>query len=235
MPCADRRGNAQRQPDADLPKGSAQHHRQYRTAARAQRHAHADLARPLLHAIGSHAVETYCSQYKPERSKQRSQAGDHVLLGKIGVNHLRIGVHAVGYEVRINIRQRPVHLRPEARRISWRPNHDVIQIMRPHLALLRFWVIELSALRLREEIHGLHTGSEVHVGNDANDLVHSRVLLWNGTEVLPDGLLLAEEPSHKSLVDHGYRPRSSVVRVGDGPSHNDLAPQSLEESRRHAG
>src|ERR1700688_1831815 len=35
----------------------------------------------------------------------------------------------------------------------------------------------------------LQTIPKVHVGRDANNLVHYRVLLWNGTEVLSDGIL----------------------------------------------
>src|SRR5260221_12375275 len=107
--------------------------------------------------------------------------------------------------------------------------------MRGYFALFRFWVSELRALCLREEIHGLQTITEVHVGRDANNLVHSHVLLWNGTEVLPDGIPLAEEPLRKRFVNHGDRPRIGVVLVTDGPSHHDVVPESFKKSRRYAG
>src|SRR5215813_5327857 len=107
--------------------------------------------------------------------------------------------------------------------------------MRPHFALFRFWVIELCALRFWKEIHGLHTSSEVHVGSDANNFVHSRVLLWNRTEMLPDRVLVGEESLCKSLVDHGHRTGGGVVFIGDGAPHHDLVPESFEKSGRHAG
>src|ERR1700683_2587507 len=106
--------------------------------------------------------------------------------------------------------------------------------MRRYFALFRFWVIELCALCLREEIHGLQTIPEVHVGRDANNLVHSRVFLWDRTEVLPDGILLAEEPLRKCVVDHSHRPRIGIVLVADGPSRHDLVPEGFEKSRCYA-
>src|SRR6516162_9561596 len=107
--------------------------------------------------------------------------------------------------------------------------------MRPDFTLFRLGVIELCALHLWQEIHGLPAISEVHVGSDSNNLVHSRVLPRSRAEVLPDGILLAKEPLRKRLVDHRHWLRIGVVLLGDGPSHHHLDPESLEESRRHAG
>src|ERR1700679_679560 len=101
--------------------------------------------------------------------------------------------------------------------------------MRPPFALFCFWLIEVRALRLWEEIHGLRTVSEVNVGSDANDLVHSCVLRRSRAEVLTDGVLPAKELSRERLVDHGHRARIGVVYLGDGPSHHDVVPESLEK------
>src|SRR6266513_5400904 len=106
--------------------------------------------------------------------------------------------------------------------------------MRPDFALLRFCIVEMCALCLRDEIHGLRTIPEVYVGGDTDNLVHSRVLLWSRAEMPPDRVLLAKEPLRKRLVNHRHRPRIRVVLVGDGPSHHDLFPEGLEKSRRHA-
>src|ERR1700735_1780701 len=107
--------------------------------------------------------------------------------------------------------------------------------MRPHFALFCFRLIEVCTLRLWEEIHGLRTVSEVHVGSDANDLVHARVLRWSRAEVPPNGVLPAKKLTRKRFVDDGHRARIGVVLVGDGASHHDAVPKSLEKCRRHAG
>ena len=93
----------------------------------------------------------------------------------------------------------------------------------------------MRALCFREPIHRLETIREVYIGGDADNLVHPRVFLGSRAEVPPDGALAAKEPLRERLADDGHRPRISAVLVGDGPSHHDFGPESLEESRRHAG
>src|SRR5215471_4170673 len=107
--------------------------------------------------------------------------------------------------------------------------------MRQDLALFRLCIKEVCALRFGEEIHGPRAISEVDVGHNADNLVHSRVISRSGAEVLPNHVLPAKEPFGKRLVDHGYGPCARVVVIGDGPSHYQPLPKSLEKSRRHTG
>src|SRR5215468_3006645 len=105
--------------------------------------------------------------------------------------------------------------------------------MRPDFALFRFCITEVCGLRLREEIYGPRTIREINVRRHSNNFVHSRV--FRRAEMLPYRVLFAKEPLGKRLVDYGYRLRIRVVLFGDRPSHHDLVPENLEESRRHAG
>src|SRR5215467_1820540 len=107
--------------------------------------------------------------------------------------------------------------------------------MRPNFALFYFGIIELCALRFREEIQGLWASAEVYVGCDANNLVHSRILLRNWSEMLPNRVLVGEESLRKSLVDHGHRTSVGVVCISDGAPPHDLVPERLKKSRCHAG
>src|SRR5580700_5607093 len=107
--------------------------------------------------------------------------------------------------------------------------------MRRNFALFRFRVIEVSALRFRKEIHGRRTIAEIDVSSNTNNLIHARVLLWNWTEVLAYGFLLAKEFSRKRFVHHGHRPRRRSVRVHDGSSRHDAVSERFEKSRSHAG
>jgi hypothetical protein len=95
MPCADGRWNHQRQPDAYLPESFAQPHEHHRTAVCSQCHSHANLVRPLFHALGCHTIETHGSQRQPDGPKQPRQACDHVLLRKIGMNNFGVGPNAI--------------------------------------------------------------------------------------------------------------------------------------------
>ena len=156
------------------------------------------------------------------------------------MNDCGICPNAVYHQVRIDIRQRLLHLRLHVWRISRCPNHDVVQVMRPHFAAFRVCLSEVCGLRLREEIHGWlrfpHARRKVaHVGGDTDDLVHSRVFPGSRAEVLPDGVFLDEEPFRKRLVDYCHRPRIGVVVVGERPSHHDPVSEGLKKSRRHAG
>jgi hypothetical protein len=73
-----------------------QHHRPNLRRVRAERHAQTDLARPLRHAVGKHAVESDRGQERRQSRKHRRERADQTVLEHIRT-HLLFHRHQVGY------------------------------------------------------------------------------------------------------------------------------------------
>ena len=99
------------------------------------------------------AIEANRSQHKPNRAKQPGKAGDHILLVERSLNHSRIRLNVIDHQVRIDFGQRLLHLHENVRGMPRRPDHDVVEILRPKLVALEIPLIEMDGLSLGDVVH----------------------------------------------------------------------------------
>ncbi len=205
-----------------------------------KRHAHANLAPALLHAICGHAIEANCSQHKANRAKQPGKAGDHVLLVEGSLNHSRIRLNVIDHQVRIDFSQSLLHLHENVRRAAPAPRS---RCCRGSATKSRHSGDPAdrngrSGPRGCNTWRGRVSETPVHIMNvlnDTDDLIGPRILHRSRTEVLADGILISEKFLREGFVDHGHVPRIPVVIFSDGAARQHSGADRIEEPRRDAG
>src|SRR5262249_46345782 len=130
-----------------------------RTTLCAQRHAYADLVRAPFHAVGGDAVQADAREYESDGAEEPRERSDHILLGKSTADNFRIRLKAVNRDV--ETRQRVPDLRLQAGRISWRPDHDAIRVVRPDVSTIQAGFVKLRSLCLRDEVHRPHRSARI--------------------------------------------------------------------------
>ena len=183
----------------------------------AERHADADLLRPLRDAVADHAVEADGGQ----RQRQHPEGGQDEGGEPLREPHQRqVAVH----RPRLEDPQVGVHLAPGAQererrplRVGRRPRHDRQGAREP----LRVGEVDQVARRLAESPH-------LRVGGHADDQPGGIVVVGPADQAADRVAVLPEAPGHR-LADDDDGLRVRPVGVAEVAAADDLDARRLEE------
>ena len=115
---------ADRRHQPDLP----QHHPAHRAAVRAERHAHADLARALRDGVREHAVQSDAASSVASDGERRGQRRDHAIDEDVFVHLLRQQLESLDGQIRIELLH---HVGNRAQDLLRRQRRAHVEIVRP--------------------------------------------------------------------------------------------------------